>query len=96
MHYTDWLIYQTEWASHHAARAVFDPTAVFPVGAGASGAVFGIAGALIVLLKSHRLPVPPMELQQAAQVGDLLCRNQSGDGLHDQPWRGGEAYGREH
>jgi len=36
----------------------------FPVGAGASGAVFGIAGALIVLLKSHRLPVPPLELHK--------------------------------
>ncbi|MGA3371345.1 MAG: rhomboid family intramembrane serine protease [Terracidiphilus sp.] len=36
----------------------------FPVGAGASGAVFGIAGALIILLKSHRLPVPPLELHK--------------------------------
>jgi rhomboid protease GluP len=36
----------------------------FPVGAGASGAVFGIAGALIILLKSHRLPVPPLELNK--------------------------------
>ncbi len=34
----------------------------FQAGAGASGAVFGIAGALIVLLKSKRLPVPPREL----------------------------------
>jgi rhomboid protease GluP len=32
------------------------------VGAGASGAVFGISGVLIVLLKSPRLPIPPKEL----------------------------------
>jgi rhomboid protease GluP len=37
---------------------------VFPAGAGASGAVFGIAGALIVLLKSNRLPVPQIELKK--------------------------------
>lgn len=42
----------------------FDPLAYFPPGAGASGAVFGIAGALIVLLKSQRLPVPPLELKK--------------------------------
>jgi rhomboid protease GluP len=35
-----------------------------PVGVGASGAIFGIAGALIVLLKSNRLPVPPVELKK--------------------------------
>ena len=38
--------------------------ALFPAGAGASGAVFGIAGVLIVLLKSDRLPVPPLELKK--------------------------------
>jgi rhomboid protease GluP len=38
--------------------------AIYPVGAGASGAVFGIAGALIVLLKSSRLPVPANELKK--------------------------------
>jgi rhomboid protease GluP len=33
-----------------------------PVGAGASGAVFGLAGVLIVLLKSPLLPIPRKEL----------------------------------
>jgi rhomboid protease GluP len=48
------------WAVYHNAPG----GPLFPVGAGASGAVFGIAGALIVLLKSHRLPVPPYELKK--------------------------------
>lgn len=43
----------------HEAGAI-----VYPVGVGASGAVFGIAGALIVLLKSTRLPVPHGELKK--------------------------------
>jgi rhomboid protease GluP len=47
------------WPLHDAAGGVY-----FPAGAGASGAVFGIAGALIVLLKSNRLPVPPIELKK--------------------------------
>src|SRR5208337_2339829 len=47
------------WPLHDSAGAVY-----FPAGAGASGAVFGIAGALIILLKSHRLPVPPLELKK--------------------------------
>jgi rhomboid protease GluP len=35
-----------------------------PVGAGASGAVFGLAGVLIILLKSPRLPIPQLELRR--------------------------------
>jgi rhomboid protease GluP len=42
----------------------FHKLGAFPAGAGASGAVFGIAGALIVLLKSKRLPVPPEEVKK--------------------------------
>ena len=44
---------------HDASGAPF-----FAAGAGASGAVFGIAGALIVLLKSKRLPIPQYELKR--------------------------------
>ena len=63
-YHKEWARYHAEWVSHHVAGLSLDPTRVFPVGAGASGAVFGIAGALIVLLKSHRLPVPPLELHK--------------------------------
>ncbi len=47
------------WPLHDPSGAVF-----FQAGAGASGAVFGIAGALIVLLKSKVLPVPALELRR--------------------------------
>jgi rhomboid protease GluP len=36
----------------------------FSVGAGASGAVFGIAGILIVLLSNKKLPIPLVELKR--------------------------------
>jgi len=58
-----WAKYGSDWASYHAAGGM-NVAAVFPPGVGASGAVFGIAGALIVLLKSNRLPVPPIELKK--------------------------------
>ncbi len=41
-----------------------DPSSLFQVGAGASGAVFGIAGILIVLLSNRRLPFPWEELRR--------------------------------
>jgi rhomboid protease GluP len=47
------------WPLHDSSGAAF-----FQAGAGASGAVFGIAGALIVLLKSKRLPIPDFELKR--------------------------------
>jgi len=34
------------------------------VGAGASGAVFGLAGILIILLSNHKLPIPVFELKR--------------------------------
>ena len=52
------------WISYRADMTNLHDFGVFPAGAGASGAVFGIAGALIVLLKSDRLPVPPIELKK--------------------------------
>jgi rhomboid protease GluP len=52
-----WLQNNHDWARFH-------DVGVFPAGAGASGAVFGIAGLLIVMLKSPQLPVPPVELKK--------------------------------
>jgi rhomboid protease GluP len=45
--------------SHNAPIALYSS-----VGAGASGAVFGIAGILIVLLSNRRLPIPWSELNR--------------------------------
>ena len=58
-----WYSLHQAWEAYHAAGGP-DPSVAFPAGVGASGAVFGIAGALIVLLKSDRLPVPPIELKK--------------------------------
>jgi rhomboid protease GluP len=58
------------WNGRHMAAILpqiapgYEASAYFPPGVGASGAVFGIAGALIVLLKSPRLPVPSQELKR--------------------------------
>ncbi len=41
-----------------------NPTSLFEIGAGASGAVFGIAGILIVLLSNRALPFPWEELRR--------------------------------
>jgi rhomboid protease GluP len=51
---------------YSSMHPLHDPSGAlyFQTGAGASGAVFGIAGALIILLKSRRLPVPPDELKR--------------------------------
>ena len=61
--FSGWVLYGPDWVRFHTTPG-FEMTAVFPAGAGASGAVFGIAGALIVLLKSNRLPLPPLELKR--------------------------------
>jgi len=61
--FSGWVLYGPDWVRFHTTPG-FEMTAVFPAGAGASGAVFGIAGALIVLLKSKRLPLPPLELKK--------------------------------
>ena len=50
----------TGTAGNLLSIAISDPRSV---SAGASGAVFGLAGVLIVLLKSKYLPVPPEELR---------------------------------
>lgn len=48
----NWMSFYHEWTKYHQIG-------VFPACAGASGAIFGLAGALIVLLKPERLPMVP-------------------------------------
>ena len=60
----NWWLNYPDWAKLHSPMTMDQVLRLFPDGAGASGAVFGIAGALIILLKSHRLPVPPLELHK--------------------------------
>jgi len=55
--FANWWWFNADWVKYHDLAA-------FPAGAGASGAVFGIAGVLIILLKSKWLPVPPKELHK--------------------------------
>jgi rhomboid protease GluP len=51
------------WNVYHFAR-FHETIYLFQIGAGASGAVFGIAGILIVLLSNRRLPFPWEELRR--------------------------------
>lgn len=51
----------TNVVEYHVFR---DPGFLFTPGAGASGAVFGIAGILIVLLSNRRLPFPWVQLKR--------------------------------
>jgi membrane associated rhomboid family serine protease len=56
--FRNWWAYNLDWVRFHDVH-------VFPAGAGASGAIFGIAGALILLLNPRRLPmVPAVELKK--------------------------------
>ncbi len=56
--FVNWRTYLPDWMIYHNVL-------VFPTGCGASGAIFGIAGALILLLNPRRLPmVPQVELKK--------------------------------
>lgn len=50
----NWWHFYPQWIRLH-------DIGVFPVGAGASGAIFGLAGALILLLNPQRLPMVPAQ-----------------------------------
>jgi len=66
--FRNWWKFYPDWVDLvkkvHGPLPVDSVRSIYPAGAGASGAVFGIAGALIILLGSHLLPVPPVELRK--------------------------------
>ncbi len=61
-----------------AAESVFTRTDAIAVGA--SGAIFGIAGILIVLLSNRKLAIPWERTEEPEAAGDSVCGDQPGAG----------------